>query len=563
MSHSSARMSSITLMRPINRWTAIAMGWSWGSWTSAKSKTGNVTQVSGKGKCHLCRGGFVNNLDAHLRAVHNLDRFACPGCSTSVLCAPNDQLTCQWCGRVFEARLKAAAARKPGKSRAARCRSARGWTCLTSLAATLVALVALGARPAQSQEHAETVFRDARAYTVRIRTQITTPFIEDERGSFSGAGFLVDATRGWVLTNAHVVGHSPSDVTLAFAGGTFRPARKIYVDSFTDVAVLEVAADDRRHPVAPIDCDRVPDVGEAVGAFGHPLGMPFTGTRGIVSGKTDQFLNDFLQIDATVDHGNSGGPVIAIRDARIVGIATAMPLGSKANSLNLATPMRDVCRILKLLQNGVSPEPPALAFSFLVDEDERHSLQVGAVQDTARWPFHPGDRIESVGREREAVTTVTEFVTALRGRRGVVPIRVMRAGRDLELLVRPSLQPSVVSRRAVSLDGALIASFGFEDSAALNEPARLIVHSVEPGSVAEALGMSQMDIIESVDGRRIDDLDSLLGYLRQHHDGTPLRVVFRHLSTSANRWFEFNVRDLPGEETRVIEPEAQLLSSTP
>lgn len=426
-----------------------------------------------------------------------------------------------------------------------------------------MALCGLGVQPAQSQEHAETIFRDARAYTVRIRTQITTPFMGDERGSFSGAGFLVDAARGWVLTNAHVVGRSPSDVTLAFSGGTFRPARKLYVDPFTDVAILEVSADDRRHPAAPIDCDGVPEVGEAVGAFGHPLGMPFTGTRGIVSGKTDQFLNDFLQIDATVDHGNSGGPVIAIRDARIVGIATAMARGSKANSLNLATPMRDVCRILKLLQNGVSPEPPDLAFSLLVDEDERHTLQVGATHDAARWPFHPGDEIVSVGREREVVTTVTELVTAMRGRRGVVTIHVLRAGRELELLVRPSLQQSIVSRRAVSLDGALIASFEFEDSTALNEPARLIVHSVAPGSVAEALGMSQMDIIESIDGRRIDDLDSLLGYLRQHHEGVPLRVVFRHLSASANRWFEFNVRELPGEETRVIEPEGQLLSSTP
>src|SRR5437867_12634914 len=107
--------------------------------------------------------------------------------------------------------------------------------------------------------------------------------MEDRRGSFSGAGFLVDAERGWVLTNAHVVGQCPSTVTAAFADGPFQPARKIYVDPFTDVAVIEIPADARRHPVAPINCDDVPQVGEGVGAFGHPLGMPFTGTRGIVS----------------------------------------------------------------------------------------------------------------------------------------------------------------------------------------------------------------------------------------------------------------------------------------
>src|SRR6185295_18897104 len=125
--------------------------------------------------------------------------------------------------------------------------------------------------------------------TVRIRTQINTPFMDDQRGSYGGAGFLVDAKRRWVLTNAHVVGQSPSTVQAAFADGTFQPVRKVYVDSFTDVAVLEMPADGRQHPVAPINCVEDTQVGEAVGAFGHPLGMPFTGTRGIVSGKTDQF----------------------------------------------------------------------------------------------------------------------------------------------------------------------------------------------------------------------------------------------------------------------------------
>lgn len=431
------------------------------------------------------------------------------------------------------------------------------------LAALVVALCGPGVRSALAQERAEAIFQDARAYTVRIRTQITTPFIEDDRGSFSGAGFLVDSTRGWVLTNAHVVGRSPSDVTVSFAHGTFRPARKVYVDPFTDVAIIEVSAEDRRHPAAPIDCDRELEVGEAVGAFGHPLGMPFTGTRGIVSGKTDQFLNDLVQIDATVDHGNSGGPVIALRDARVVGIATAKAGGSKSERLNLATPMKDVCRILELLRRGESPAPPEMEFSLLVDEDGRHTLQVGATHNPVRWPFLPGDRIVSVGREREPVATVTQFVTAMRGRRGVVPIRVMRADAETEIRARPCMQPPITARRAVSIDGALIAPLAIEDSTALSEPAGLFVHSVEPGSAAEGLGMSPFDIIESIDGHRIDDLDALVGYLRQHHAGVPLRVVFRRLNQSFRGWLEFHVRNLPGDETQFIGPDPQPLTGTP
>jgi S1-C subfamily serine protease len=434
----------------------------------------------------------------------------------------------------------------------------RAWSGWLAAAAGCLAICGFGSGPVVAQEQAETSFRDARHYTVRIRTQVTTPFIEDDLGAFTGAGFLVDSTRGWVLTNAHVVGRSPSDVTVAFAGGEFRPARKIYVDSFTDMAVLEVSAADRRHPVAPIECARVPEVGETVGAFGHPLGMPFTGSRGIVSGRTDQFLNDLLQIDATVDPGNSGGPVIALRSGQVVGIATAKAGDSKVDRLNFATPMKDVCRILSLLRDGISPEPPELTFSFLVDEDNRHTLQVGDTDDTARWPFRPGDRVLSVGTGGEAVTTVTQFVTALRGKTSGVPIRIMRGGRELDVVARPNPRHSVVGRRGMVLDGALIAPFTIEDASPLTRSARLIVHSVEPGSAAQSLGMSAMDIIESIDGRRFADLDSLLGYLHGHEDGVTLRVVFRRFSPSYNRWFDLHVRDLPGAEKRLIGPDARL-----
>lgn len=434
-------------------------------------------------------------------------------------------------------------------------------TARAMVAAMLVALGGFGIPAARSQEQAESVFRDAREYTVRIRTQITTPFIEDEQGAFTGAGFLVDSTRGWVLTNAHVVGRSPSDVTVAFAGGPFRPARKIYVDSFTDMAVLEVADTDRRHPVAPIDCDRVPAVGEPIGAFGHPLGMPFTGTRGIVSGQTDQFLNDLLQIDATVDHGNSGGPVIALRGGQVVGIATAMVGASRAERLNLATPMKDVCRILELLREGVSPDPPEMGFAFLVDEDNRHTLQVGANYDPAHWPFRPGDRVLGVGSDHTPTTTVTQVVTALRGAVSAVPIRVLRGGRPVDVIARPIRRPPVVGRRGVCVDGALIAPIAIDDAAVLSRSARLVVHSVEPGSAAHSLGVDVLDIVETVDGRRFDDLGTLVDYLRGHAEGTPLHVVFRRLSPGYSRWFELQVRDLPGRETRIIGPNARLLTS--
>jgi serine protease Do len=427
----------------------------------------------------------------------------------------------------------------------------------------MAALAVLMTAPAAGQVRAEKVFREARAYTVRVRTKISMPFMEDERGSFEGAGFLVDARRHWVLTNAHVVGQSPSTVETAFADGVYRPARKIYVDSFIDVAILEVAADGQPHPAATINCDAAPGIGEGVGAFGHPLGLPFTGTRGIISGETDQLLADMLQMDATVDHGNSGGPVISLQDGRIVGIATAGAGGARSERVNFATPMKNVCRILDLLRTGVSPDPPRMEFSLLVDEDGRHTLEVGCTHNAARWPLQPGDRILSVGNEGASLNTMSDLVCALRGRRGSVPIRVERAGRQVEILARPAWRPSVIARRGVCIDGALISPTAFEDSSALGDPPRLIVQSVEPGSAAEALSIQESDMVQSIDGRRFADLDSLVGYLKGRPGGSPLHVVLRRGSASYNRWFEYQVRDLPGLDTRMVGPATQVLSSVP
>jgi serine protease Do len=424
----------------------------------------------------------------------------------------------------------------------------------------LVMQLGLGATPARADVSPEAIFRDARAYTVRIRTQITTPFVEDNQGSAGGAGFLVDADRRWVVTNAHVVGHSPSTIEAAFADGTFRPARKVYVDPFIDMAVIEVAAGGERHPVASVNCDAVPEIGEGVGVFGHPLGMPFTGSRGIVSGKTDQFLTDMIQTDATVDHGNSGGPMIALRDGRVVGIATAMLGNSRTDRVNFATPMPDVCRILSLLREGRSPEPPRMEFDLLVDEDGRHTLEVGRTYDATRWQFQPGDEIVSVGSERRTIATLNQLVTELRGRTGAVPIHALRRGREIEVHTRPERLPTVTARRGVSMDGALIAGYTLEDLVPSDDPVRLIVHSVEPGSSAEARGLEATDILHSIDGKRFDDLDALIGYLDRRPKGSPMRVVLRRSADRDDRMFEFHVRELPGEETRRIGPEEKLVS---
>ena len=113
----------------------------------------------------------------------------------------------------------------------------------------------------------EAAFKDASSYTVEVRTVIEAAFVPDEYGAQSGAGFLIDRSRGWLLTNAHVVGASPSTVRAAFKNHDFNEVEKLYVDPFLDVAVVTLPAQAIPANVreAQPDCDEIPSVGHPVG----------------------------------------------------------------------------------------------------------------------------------------------------------------------------------------------------------------------------------------------------------------------------------------------------------
>ena len=132
----------------------------------------------------------------------------------------------------------------------------------------------------------EQAFEQARQYTAKVVTRVELPFYGDKKGTTIGAGFVVDAGRGWVMTNAHVVARSPSQVKVALLDGDYYVARKIYVDPYIDIAMLEIVDMPAKQGIvaATLDCEDAPAVGHTVGAFGHPWDLSFTGTRGIISG---------------------------------------------------------------------------------------------------------------------------------------------------------------------------------------------------------------------------------------------------------------------------------------
>jgi S1-C subfamily serine protease len=143
-----------------------------------------------------------------------------------------------------------------------------------------------------------------------------------ETPSSKGTGFIIDKS-GLMLTNRHVVGRF-SEVKVKFNDGRELPASVVGRTSDLDVALLQLQglSKNANEPSLPLCVRKPASVGEDIIVIGNPLGLQATTTRGIVSGVRSDDGSTLIQIDAPVNPGNSGGPVINY-NGEVIGIVTA------------------------------------------------------------------------------------------------------------------------------------------------------------------------------------------------------------------------------------------------
>ncbi|RWF61212.1 MAG: trypsin-like serine protease, partial [Mesorhizobium sp.] len=141
-----------------------------------------------------------------------------------------------------------------------------------------------------------------------------------------GSGFVVDAEQGIVVTNNHVIADA-DDIEVNFSDGVTLKATLVGTDTKTDVAVLKV--DPKGHKLTAVkfgDSSKM-RVGDWVMAIGNPFGLGGTVTVGIVSARNRDInsgpYDDFIQTDAAINRGNSGGPLFN-SDGEVIGINTAI-----------------------------------------------------------------------------------------------------------------------------------------------------------------------------------------------------------------------------------------------
>jgi S1-C subfamily serine protease len=408
---------------------------------------------------------------------------------------------------------------------------------------------------AMAADGSESIFKNALKYTVQVRTTLPVPFDGDRKGSGLGAGFVVDAGRGWIMTNAHVVGRSPSRVEVALHGQDFTEAEKVYVDPFLDLAIIRVTgrADTRDIEEPRLECAGVPPVGHPVGAFGHPWRLQFTGTRGIISGVTARYRTELLQTDAPINQGNSGGPLISLQTGRIVGINTAGIRG--AQNTNFAVAIKYACRILELLQKGDDPSPPDLKLVYFRDVDDRKELKVArSYAGDGMLKLLPGDVIRQVVGVDGVIENETQLLHALRGRLANSTLKLLRDGRDTTVSGKKLSMPRVLETRGVYVSGVLFGPITIRD--ALEIGARgLMVHHVEPGSIGQSREVEKSDLLEAVDGAPVLDVDSLHARLDEAR-ASDRRVTFTFKKLAGgDALFSYTQRNLPVRNLRIIGPQ--------
>jgi len=355
---------------------------------------------------------------------------------------------------------------------------------------------------------AEDVFAKANEYTVRIDVTINTAFYEDQRGAGHGAGFLVDRKRRWVMTNAHVASRSPSTLEVIAADESRVGAQKVYVDPYLDLAIIKLDEDLPALGEATLGCEQDPGTGHPVGAYGHPWGLNFTGTQGVISGKTERWGPTFLQTDTPINGGNSGGPLISMKTGRVIGINTSSINSEDDQNTNFAVPIAQVCRILDLLREGVDPSPPELKIDFYDTVGDNNNLLVArSLLATQDIQLLEGDKIVAVGNK--TVTTVGELIHWLRGSLDDVHLKVRRGDETIELVGRLTPAPNVVDRQGVQFSGVLFADSPVEYYSAFGESMAVMVHDIERGTEGNGSGIEVYDFLVRVNGTPVRDLAQL------------------------------------------------------
>ena len=340
-----------------------------------------------------------------------------------------------------------------------------------------------------------------------------------------GSGVVVDARRGYVLTNHHVV-EAAREIRLTFKDGRTLQAKLLGSDPESDVAVLQVPPENLTE-VRLGDSDTL-RVGDYLAAIGNPFGLGQTVTTGIVSalGRTGlgiEGYEDFIQTDASINPGNSGGALVNLK-GELIGINTAiLSPGQQGGNVGIgfAIPINMARRLMEQIvqhgavqrgQIGVSAQDltPAIAEALGVNLNQGAVITaVAPGSPAARAGLKPGDVLLEVnGRAARGSSDLRNYIGLLRVGE-TASLKGLRGGREFVVRVEIA-KTATAGAEAASLDerlaGATLADIA-EGSPLHGRVEAVLVAQVEPGSPAAAAGLQAEDLLVAINRQRVRNLD--------------------------------------------------------
>ena len=300
---------------------------------------------------------------------------------------------------------------------------------------------------------------EASDYTVRFRVLVDHPFVEDTNDdeiirSWVGAGFVVDKSLGLIVTNAHVSGVANTYIKIAFKGKKFIKAELIYVDPELDLALVKVNPNQmpQNSTAGKLSCDKSIANGTAVAAYGHPKGLKFSASRGIISNQRFLYGKEVIQTDAAINTGNSGGPLINLDTGLIVGVNKATI--KKSSGIGLAIPSYLLCKILDLYKAGKSPLPMEVPIKFAKDNETEQHNKVSELHLDGKI-LEIGSRLIKVNDQ--LIKTPADMSYILRGLDGKAKFTFKNKDREKDYFIELKKKQNSIYRDYINLAGAVIA----------------------------------------------------------------------------------------------------------
>jgi len=364
----------------------------------------------------------------------------------------------------------------------------------------------------------------------------------ERRTQSLGSGVIVDAKKGYILTNNHVIDKAVA-ITVTLQNNKRLSANLIGTDPEADIAVIQVPPEDLTFDLPLGDSSQL-QVGDFVVAIGSPFGLGQTVTSGIVSalgrsGLGIEGYEDFIQTDASINPGNSGGALVNLR-GELVGINTAILAPSGGNvGIGFAIPINMAKQIMTQLVEygevkrgrlgiGIQDFTPELASAFGIERHEGGAVVVQVVENSAadKAGIKIGDIVTKVNDKDVRDAGDLRNVVGLLRVDQKVELTILHEGkkRTATLVIAEPKQTSLLGEKvSPKLAGAVFGLIS-ESTSNFSQADGIIILDIAAGSPASRAGLRKGDLIVSVNRIAVSSFDSFKEALKKSNKGILMNI---------------------------------------